>query len=356
MVLDQQSVADLARGCAILGAGGGGDVGLVLDATQRAVAEHGPVAVVAPDELGDGLVMPCAFIGAPTVALEKGWHGDEGLWLRQEVETLTGQRVVALMSPEIGGVNGVISVYWAAKAGLPIVDADCVGRAIPLVSQMATRLRGIPVTPCILIDERRNVVVIRTAGSGLLDTVIQTNVAALGGWCSAAICLMTGAEAARAAFLGTVTRAVAIGRAVAEASGDSVGAVCAAVGAVELISGRVADVERETSGGMVHGSLVVAEPEGSGRIVRVVFQNENLVALEEGEALALVPDVIAVLDLHTGEAISNERLRYGQRVVVVAFACEPLLRTEAGLALCGPAAFGLDVPYVPIEELSVVAS
>jgi uncharacterized protein len=63
-----------------------------------------------------------------------------------------------------------------------------------------------------------------------------------------------------------------------------------------------------------------------------------------------VPDLITVLDTETAGAIGTERLRYGQRVTVIAFGCHPLWRTAEGLALAGPRAFGYDVDYVPVEE------
>jgi DUF917 family protein len=81
------------------------------------------------------------------------------------------------------------------------------------------------------------------------------------------------------------------------------------------------------------------------------IQNENLVALENGELRAIVPDLISVLDVESAEAITTERLRYGQRVAVIAYACDPVWRTPAGLQLAGPTAFGYEHPYVPVEEL-----
>src|SRR5207245_5099634 len=64
-----------------------------------------------------------------------------------------------------------------------------------------------------------------------------------------------------------------------------------------------------------------------------------------------LPDLISVLDVESAEAITTERLRYGQRVAVIAYPCDPIWRTPGGLQLAGPAAFGYDHPYVPVEEL-----
>ena len=70
----------------------------------------------------------------------------------------------------------------------------------------------------------------------------------------------------------------------------------------------------------------------AGRLLRLELQNENLVALERGRVLASVPDLITVLDSETAEAIGTERISYGQRVTVIAFACDPVWRTDRGVA------------------------
>jgi DUF917 family protein len=79
------------------------------------------------------------------------------------------------------------------------------------------------------------------------------------------------------------------------------------------------------------------------------------VAFQDGQVLASVPDLISVLDSQTATAISTELLRYGQRVTVLAWPCDPLWRTPRGLEIAGPRAFGYDLDYVPTEELARVA-
>ena len=95
--------------------------------------------------------------------------------------------------------------------------------------------------------------------------------------------------------------------------------------------------EIEGSGGDAGSSLVLQ------------IQNEHLVAIRDGEIVCSVPDLIVVLDAENGGPITTEELRYGFRVSVVAAPCDPRWRSPEGLALGGPAAFGYDVEYVPIE-------
>ena len=51
------------------------------------------------------------------------------------------------------------------------------------------------------------------------------------------------------------------------------------------------------------------------------------------------------------DAVATELLRYGQRVAVIAFACDPIWRTPRGIETAGPRAFGYAFDYVPVEAL-----
>jgi DUF917 family protein len=150
-----------------------------------------------------------------------------------------------------------------------------------------------------------------------------------------------------------VSLAIRIGQAVTNAPGSPVDALIAEIGAFRLVAGKVSDVERHTTSGFVRGSVVIEGlGEDAGRLIRLELQNENLVALERGRVLASVPDLISVLDSETADAIATERIKYGQRVVVIAFACDPVWRTERGIAITGPRAFGYEFDYLPVEELA----
>jgi hypothetical protein len=93
----------------------------------------------------------------------------------------------------------------------------------------------------------------------------------------------------------------------------------------------------------------------TGRLLRLEIQNENLVALEDGVVRASVPDLISVIDSATGAAIATEHVRYGQRVTVIGFACDPIWRTPRGIETAGPRAFGYDFDYEPLEVMRAKA-
>jgi DUF917 family protein len=353
-LLDRDCLPALARGCAILGAGGGGDPYLGLLQALQATDDYGPVPLADLDDLPDeALIMPCGGIGAPTVTIEKIENGDEGNRLREHLEHVTGKRVAALMAAEIGGANGLLPIAWAARMGLPVVDADGMGRAFPEVPQVAMHLAGIPPSPAVMTDERGNLIVFRAISGHWIERLERAAAVEFGGAASSTEFSLTAAQAREATVRGSVSLAITIGRAISGAEASPVDALVAQINAFRLITGKVTDVERHTTSGFVRGSVVIEGlAEDTDRLLRLELQNENLVALERGRLLASVPDLISVLDSETAEAIVTERIRYGQRVTVIAFACAPIWRTERGLAATGPRAFGYDFDYTPVEELA----
>lgn len=70
----------------------------------------------------------------------------------------------------------------------------------------------------------------------------------------------------------------------------------------------------------------------AGRLVRVEARSEFVAAVEDGRALALVPDVIALVDVRTGWAVPVEEIRYGLRVRLVTLPSAPIWYSEAACA------------------------
>jgi DUF917 family protein len=253
------------------------------------------------------------------------------------------------MAGEIGGGNGVQPLAWAAAMDLPLADADGMGRAFPEGPQVAMHVAGLSPAPAFLADEHGNVVTLEPVDGDWYERLARTITVAFGGSAWGADFVMSAEVARGATVRGSVSSAVAIGRARREAGVDGVLAV---TGGFRLIGGKVTEVERRTTGGFARGEVVVAGTgDDRGREVRLHVQNENLRATDGDRPLAMVPDLITILDEVTGSAIPTERVRFGQRVVVVAIPCDRVWRTDAGLAVAGPQAFGFPDLYRPVEEL-----
>jgi DUF917 family protein len=237
--------------------------------------------------------------------------------------------------------------------GLPVVDADGIGRAFPEVPQVTMHLAGISASPAVMTDERGNLAVFRTISGDWMERLARAAAVEFGGAASSTEFSLTAAEAREATVRNSVSKGIRIGEALASAKGSPVAALIDELGAFQLVTGKVLDVERHTTSGFTRGSVVIEGlREDTGRLIRLELQNENLLALERGRVLASVPDLITVLDSETADAIATESIRYGQRVTVIAFACDPVWRTERGIAVAGPRAFDYEFDYRPVEELA----
>jgi DUF917 family protein len=345
--LDADNIEAYALGCAILSAGGGGDPAIGLVMARHAIAGHGPVPVTDPADLDpQAVVMPCGLIGSPTVAQERIWNGAEGAQLARSVAGLHGAPVDVLMCYEIAGVNGLLPVLWAARLGTPLLDADGMGRAFPEMQQQAMHVAGVAASPVVLTDGRDNVIVVEAADNQAAERLARSCAASFGGTCAGAIYIMRGRVAATAAISGSVSRAVQVGTMMHGRTGAWSAALAAETGGRVLIEGRITEIERYGGAGFARGHAVVDGSRGSRRRrLRLELQNEVLAALEDGEVLATVPDIIAVLGLVNGRPVGTERLQYGQRVGVVALPAPAVWRSEQGLQVVGPRSFGYDLDY-----------
>lgn len=342
----------LSVGCTVFAGGGGGDPRIGELMAMVAIRELGPVEVRPLDGFGDDdLVMPCGMIGAPTVMVEKIPNGAEGRVIRESYERQFGRPVAAVMPFEMGGINGVLPVAWAAYAGLPLLDADFMGRAFPELQMLTPHLYGMPGSPAVITDERLQTIVFTTRDNVWLEKLVRNAVAALGGSACGGLYPMTVGQARRPAIHGTVTRAIRMGEAILRGGDDPLAAIAAVAPVVRIGQGKVIDIERRTSGGFVRGSaLIEGLGDDKGRLFRLEFQNENLVVISDGEPLATVPDIITLLDVHNGHGIVTEMIRYGQRVEIVAFDAPAVWTSADGLRAVGPRAFGYDFDFVPVAE------
>lgn len=347
----------LAIGAALLGTGGGGNPHIGMLRARELMRAGARVEVLPMEALPDeAWVCGVGGIGAPVVSFEKIKEGGECLRALRAVEASAGITVSALISEEIGGANGIEPIATAARAGLPVVDGDGMGRAFPEVQMTTFFIYGQKPEPAAIADDKGNVVVFREIKDMFWLERLARNAAvemgAAAGMCTSPI---TAAFMRRSAIPGTVTQALTIGRTLLDARArrlDVVGHVAESVGAHVLFTGKVGDIRRELRGGFVRGeALLSGVGDHAGAEGRIAIQNENLVLWVDGEVKAIVPDLIINMDLETGEPITTEVLRYGQRVAVLGLRCHDLMRTPEALEVVGPHAFGYpDLVYTPLAD------
>jgi DUF917 family protein len=264
------------------------------------------------------------------------------------------------MSIEAGGINSTIPFVVAAQRGLPIVDADLMGRAFPEIQMCTPTLWGIDATPMAVADEKGNTTLLNTINNHWTERFARSICIDMGTTAMIALYVLTGAQLKESSIPGTISLCVEIGDTIREARrihADPIGAVLDRLGGFRLFHGKIVDVQRRTETGFARGEAIFEGIEAdSGSSLMLRFQNEHLIAVRDGEVLATVPDLITVFDAESGEPITTEDLRYGFRVVIAGIPSDRRWRTAAGLELVGPRYFGYDIDYIPVEERFAGAS
>jgi uncharacterized protein len=354
MAIGPDDLDDYAFGCAAFGTGGGGGVGPSVIAARAALQRYGAVDVVRLDDLDDdALIVPLSSIGAPTVSAEMLGSGAESMRIRELIEQWSGRRIDAIMASEIGGANGVDPVRWAAELHVPLLDADGMGRAFPELPMVSMNVAKVPPGVIAIADALGNAGVVEPVNAEWAERWTRALCVASGSSAVMADYIMTAGRARGAVIEHTVTGALELGRRVRHAD-DPVAELAEVLRADRVVTGKVADIERTTRDGFVRGTItVIGIGDDTGRDVAITVQNECLVVQDGDDVIATVPDLIGLFDAAHGEPVPIESVAFGQRVAVLAWPCDPLWRTERGLSIAGPAAFGLDLDYRPLEASRV---
>ena len=359
--LDSEALVDLAAGAGILGTGGGGDplIGRLL--VDRALGEGKRVEVLDPSEVGDdAFVISTAMMGAPSVVFEKLPAGDEAVNSMRRLEEHLGRKADVTVPMEIGGLNSMIPLTVAANAGIPVVDADGMGRAFPELQMETFGVYGVRGSPLVVSDALGHHVLIDTGeDNARMEAFARIVTVQMGGAAYIAEYSMSGLELKRTCVPRTLSLARDLGRSVRVAREEHRDPYAALISAVEdsiygyarvIATGKVVDVERSVVAGFTAGRVVISVFDSDEQLV-IDFRNENTVARLGGRVVAIVPDLISIMELDTAAAITVESLRYGQRVRVLGIATPDVMRSAAALEVWGPRCFGLDEDWVPIEDL-----
>ncbi|WP_037361793.1 DUF917 domain-containing protein [Amycolatopsis orientalis] len=356
-LIDEEALDDITLGSTVLGSGGGGDpyVGMLLarDAIRRFGAVRLASLAEVPDEAN---VVFVAGIGAPGVLIEKLPRAAEYERVLPELERFTGTSYDFVCPAEAGGLNAVTPFATAAARGLPVVDADGMGRAFPHLEMVTPTLYGGSSTPMVMVDEHGNTMFLESASNAWSEAYARAAVLASGANAAMALYPMTGAEAKQRLVRGALTLAQDLGRTIREARAahaSPVDAVLAKQNGVLLFTGKVEEVDRRNERGWTIGRAHLSGVDHDrGRTMTVHFQNENLAAERDGAVVATSPDLIMAMELDTGQPIPAEEIRYGYRVAVLGLPADEHWRTEAGIELAGPRRFGYEMDYRPVEEFA----
>lgn len=368
---DETDIADFVQGLTFLGTGGGGGSpasAIELMRTDR--VQHGPFRVVDVDDLPpDAWTVAVAGMGGrppdqgpsdaelQALGLVKPRYGRFEL-LAAAVEELARYAdvdVQAIVPGELGSANTPAPMIVGRHLGIPTVDGDYAGRAIPEIGQTVPDILGWRTCPFSFVDRWGNVVIVKDAASpAMIDRIGRMLCLAGYGGVSFAGFLARAKDVREAFVRGTLTRAREIGRAARLMSSDRVaGAMAEAAAGWVLFTGIIERSERDDQAAYMfgYGTHVIRGTDGdASHELRIWYKNEHHLSWIDGEPFVTSPDCLAVVDVDHREAVPNSVMQVGQRVAVIGWPGNPVHCSPRGVEVLGPRHFGFDVDYVPAVE------
>ena len=362
-------IEDFVRGCTFMGTGGGGDPKDGI-AWLRAAREDGKeVTMVAPEEIPDDAWTVCPFLmGSIAPHTEEIKKRMKRLGLTRDVyksiqaesvrllEEHMGVKVGAIVAIELGGSNTAGAIVAAARLGIPAVDGDYTGRAIPEVPQTTPYLAGLPLWPISSVDKYGNrAVITESTGYEMAERIGKFIAAASFGLAGQAGFLFRGSDMKRVVIPGTLSKCLEIGRAIRtsqEAGQDPVREIIQALDGWFLFEGQVSKKEWEDREGYYWGTHTIGGLGGfKGLELKIWFKNENHFSWLDGKPYVASPDMLIVVDRESGEPFMNAAIAEGQHVAVIGLRAIEQFRSPKGLDILGPSHFGFESEYTPIEKL-----
>lgn len=366
----KQETEDFVRGATFFGVGGGGPptrgnqlLGEQIDAGRE-------IRWVDISEIDDDAWTVCPFgmggrppKGHPTPEELKEAGLDQPRVsnnLQAAIEALADYMHIqfgAIVPVELGGSNTPGPLIAGLNLGIPTVDGDYTGRAIPEVTQITPELYGKRSWPLSSVDRWGNVCIIKEAvGTPMAERIGKLLSRAAFGGCGMAGFVLKGREMKQIVVRDSLTKCLSMGRAIRAAQAGGKDPVAAAVQEGKgwlLFRGTVTKTEWDESQPYMYG-IGTNRIEGSGDFkghqFAIWYKNEHHITWKDGQPFVTSPDIIVVVDEASGEPLTNADIVEGRNVAVIGITAIDGYRSAKGLEVLGPRHFGFDMEYRPIEE------
>jgi DUF917 family protein len=332
-VLSRQDLLDLADGAAIFSAGGGGDPEVGYRIVDNLTSQGYRVRLVAPLEIADdAMIVNFACVGA-TTAIE--YDSEAAIRTLKALEEYASFSAYATIPVELGGFNTLAAVDVAARRGIPIVDADGAGRAVPEVHLKVYTIDHIPLTPMAVADlHAKNVVIVEeTADSKAAERIARVLAAEWNQTTYTARRILTGVQVKTSPIQLSLSKSMRIGK-LLRTEVDPVKAILKETAGLKLFEGVVENVKKRTEGGFTFVDVKLAgTSESAGSTFEFKAKNEVLVAYKDAKLAGVAPDIITPVHSETGRCITAEKIEDGDKLIVLGLPAPQKWRTSKGLEL-----------------------
>jgi len=357
-LLGKEELEDIVWGSTILGAGGGGSPRDGLNLVKQITNQVTIFDVEDLPENANAVVV--AGIGAPKAMIERGF-GPEAVFAYEAIKNMAavgGVSLDYLMPGEIGGLNSITPLYVASQKGVPVVDADGNGRAVPELSTGLYPVYNIPTNPLVVANKAGDVIVAYlkdTLNTAAAETIARTAAVSFGMVAAFSTWIVNMTTIKKCLVPNSVSKSEEIGGAIrkAKASGmDVVKEIIGITGGREIFRGEIKKIETKTVGGFDFARTTIVGAENyRGKTFNIDSKNENMIGWQDGKPVVMVPDLISVMEIE-GKPLTNADTKEGMGIVILGIpAPEPWKRIPEGFNCWKPILekLGYEGPYIPLN-------
>jgi len=366
-----QDIEDFLTGCAFFGTGGGGSVENGRVSLNLALDKGYSLTLTSPDDIEDDVLYCSAFFmgsiapKSPQILKEMEQNGfRERKYCYHEMlvqavrnlEQYLGKKMSGLLVVELGGSNSACCMAAAYEMGIPVIDADFTGRAVPEMTHGLPAIMGKSCLPASYVDSWGNSNLTTSAfGYTAMERIGKMLSEASYGEMAEAAYALNGREMRQILVPHTLSQSLKVGQCIRKAlENDNNPCLAGAMAAGGALLGkfRISSVIAENRDGYYWGTY---ELEGlddcENKTYKIWFKNENHVLWENERPIATSPDMIVLLNWRTGAPISNTYLCVDEEVGIIIVPARDQYLSQQAIASFGPRAFGFDFDYEPYKKI-----
>lgn len=318
-ISSEEDLRAFVMGSALLGGGGGGDLGLGMEIGRRAL-ERSTVEIRDVSGINaDLMVLTTSFVGPQSL----GFGGDVGTSMVEAFDMARrfADNIGGLVSSEIGALNSMSPWPASVTRDVPVIDAPCNGRAHPLVVMGSLGLHRLKSYRALITASRASAA--RPFSAALVGDFWSV-IDALRALTKTIGPLATVRNPVKVSYLaqnaavGAYAQALELGRILLDETSRPVEAaakISRRLGGRFINDCLVMKINIDTVEGLDVGSSRLRCDEEE---LEILIANEYMGLRDaRGRLLAVFPDLVATIDAHSSAPLLSTGLSKGARVHVI---------------------------------------
>jgi DUF917 family protein len=322
--IEYEEIVNILYGATFFGGGGGGpySAGIkILNSLDKA-KQSIEIVNLNDTESGSYSVM-AAGLGSPK-SLGAATFGPEAAFCVQgmiEEAKRMGHELKYIYSGEMGGFNTMVPLYAAALLGIPVLDLDGQGRAVPELNTSLQPIYQINISPLVLANREGDIIIGRLRDpldSVAAETIARQMCMAYNNSIGFSTWMMSKEDHKRVSVIGQLSLAGKIGKILRDPNlpaGGLVEELKKHIKIKQFAEGTITAIDGRTEQGFDFGVTTIKTDDDD--VFEVSFKNENMFIRNQGKMLLTIPEIITLVNSRDKTPLTNAETELGQRVYLL---------------------------------------